>query len=195
MNKTELAPGIFVYSNVIEGYDSFIPDIEEAMLSGRFDWLESYVNVNGESKKDTSIRDTYSISIPYLKSEEDTLRGYFDNSIQDILFNSFDPVEKDYSRHFSINFEDHDTYQILKYGTGQKFTNHIDDSRIHHRRISTVYYANDNYEGGEIVFPRFGLVYKPVANEMLVFPSTYVYNHSVLPVVSGTRYAIVSWIK
>jgi predicted 2-oxoglutarate/Fe(II)-dependent dioxygenase YbiX len=61
--------------------------------------------------------------------------------------------------------------------------------------MSTVYYFNDDYTGGEVIFPRFDIKYKPVANELLVFPSTYVYNHSVVPVVEGTRYAVVSWLR
>jgi Rps23 Pro-64 3,4-dihydroxylase Tpa1-like proline 4-hydroxylase len=54
---------------------------------------------------------------------------------------------------------------------------------------------NDNYIGGEIKFPRFNVTHKPKANELLIFPSGYTYNHSVLPVESGTRYAIVGWLK
>jgi predicted 2-oxoglutarate/Fe(II)-dependent dioxygenase YbiX len=61
--------------------------------------------------------------------------------------------------------------------------------------MSWVYYINDDYTGGEISFPRFNLTYKPVANEFIVFPSNYIYNHSVLPVIEGTRYAVVSWLK
>ena len=61
--------------------------------------------------------------------------------------------------------------------------------------MSWVYYINDDYTGGEIVFPRFGITYKPAKDELLIFPSTYVYNHSVLPVIEGTRYAVVSWLR
>jgi len=96
---------------------------------------------------------------------------------------------------YGIFSEWHDTYGILKYGKGQQFTNHIDDHPSYHRRVSTVYYLNENYTGGEINFPRFGITFKPKANQMIVFPSTYVYNHSVSPVIEGERYAVVSWMK
>ena len=96
---------------------------------------------------------------------------------------------------YKIGSDSHDTYGILKYGSGQQFTNHIDDSPKYHRRISTVYYLNENYTGGEINFPRFNITFKPKANQMLMFPSTYVYNHSVSPVIEGKRYAVVSWLK
>ena len=196
MKKQELAPGIVVYSDALNGYETFIDDIEDAVQSGVVSWGESYINVGSERKKDISVRDTQSFSVPHEEQgEPHGLLGYFNKSVRDLFFTSFDPIEKDYSSSFGIGFYDHDNYQILKYGVGQKFTNHIDDSLKHHRRVSTVYYANDDYEGGEILFPRFNVQYKPKANEMLVFPSTYVYNHSVSQVISGTRYAVVSWIK
>jgi predicted 2-oxoglutarate/Fe(II)-dependent dioxygenase YbiX len=55
------------------------------------------------------------------------------------------------------------------------------------------FYLNDEYEGGEIEFSRFGLNVKPKANQAIFFPSNYVYNHTVHPVTSGTRYAVVGW--
>jgi predicted 2-oxoglutarate/Fe(II)-dependent dioxygenase YbiX len=55
------------------------------------------------------------------------------------------------------------------------------------------FYLNEDYEGGEIEFGRFNLKIKPKANQMIMFPSNYIYNHTVHPVVSGTRYAVVAW--
>ena len=116
-------------------------------------------------------------------------------NLNNIFFENFDPIEKNYMSLYGIFSEWHDSYGILKYGEGQQFTNHIDDHPSYHRRVSTVYYLNDNYTGGEINFPRFNVTFKPKANQMIVFPSTYVYNHSVSPVLEGTRYAVVSWMK
>jgi predicted 2-oxoglutarate/Fe(II)-dependent dioxygenase YbiX len=107
----------------------------------------------------------------------------------------FKDLELDYKKEYNIGTEWHDSYGILKYGPGQKVVNHIDDNHKYHRRISTVYYLNDNYSGGEITFPRFDITYKPVANEFLIFPSNYVYNHSVIPVTEGIRYSVVSWLR
>jgi Rps23 Pro-64 3,4-dihydroxylase Tpa1-like proline 4-hydroxylase len=55
------------------------------------------------------------------------------------------------------------------------------------------FFLNDDYEGGEIEFTRFGLSIKPKANQAVFFPSNYVYSHSVNSVVSGVRYSIVGW--
>jgi predicted 2-oxoglutarate/Fe(II)-dependent dioxygenase YbiX len=94
----------------------------------------------------------------------------------------------------AVMFYNHDAYQILKYGKGQHFANHIDDCEKYLRRVSSAFYLNDNYSGGEINFPRFGVTYKPKANELIIFPSSFIYNHSVSEVTDGTRYAVVSWI-
>jgi predicted 2-oxoglutarate/Fe(II)-dependent dioxygenase YbiX len=94
-----------------------------------------------------------------------------------------------------INFTDHQAYELLRYGKGQHFSNHVDDCLRYPRRVSSAYYINDNYTGGEINFPRFNVSYKPKANEMIVFPAAFIYNHSVSEVTEGTRYAVVSWIN
>jgi hypothetical protein len=198
MNKKELAPGIFIYSDVVENHTSLIADIEEGMISARRDWIPSSIKSNDTVKIDTEYRDTLTSVVPYSKSIIDdfiNLDQAFNATLSNIFLVGFGPAEVDYKSEHQLETIWHDSYSILKYGKGQKFVNHIDDHKDFHRRLSLVYYINDNYEGGEIVFPRFNITYKPNANELLLFPSTYVYNHSVLPVLEGTRYSVVSWLK
>jgi hypothetical protein len=194
----ELAPGIVVYSNVIDQHQTLIPYIENSAASGSLEWQKAYVRSSGADEVDTNTRDTLTIGVPYLNNLELNLLDENQSAtkrLSQIFFNAFDPIENDYKNNFSLSTESHDVYGILKYGVGQKFTNHIDDHLAYPRRLSSVYYINDDYDGGEINFPRFGLSYKPLANEMLLFPSIYVYNHSVSEVTSGTRYAVVSWMR
>jgi hypothetical protein len=199
MNKEEIAPGVVVYSNVIPDSENLYKDIEEGMVSAGLQWNAAAVKEGSDPMVNTKTRDTSSIGVSYLGSINNTLsqsisETFFIN-LNNLLFENFDPIEKDYMSTYGIGSEWHDQYGILKYGVGQKFTNHIDDHPSYHRRVSTVYYLNDNYEGGEINFPRFSITFKPKANQMLIFPSTYVYNHSVSPVIQGERYAVVSWLK
>ena len=199
MNKRELAPGVVVYSNSVEYTDSLVSDIEEGMSSANIEWQLAGVKTGDEEVgKNKELRDTYVVPVPYSAVEiKDfvSLQGAFSSSLSNLFLENLGPLEHDYKTHYGLSTTWHDQYSILKYGVGQKFVNHIDDHKDYHRRMSTIYYINDNYEGGEIIFPRFGVKYKPAANDFLVFPSTYVYNHSVLPVKSGERYAVVSWLK
>jgi predicted 2-oxoglutarate/Fe(II)-dependent dioxygenase YbiX len=201
MIKEEVAPGIIIYSDVIPNSENLYKDIEEGMSSAGFNWLDAMVR-DGNDKHDgvnTMTRNTLTFGIPYLgKIEHRTdidIKILFLENLNNIFFESFDTIERHYLNTYRIGTDWHDTYAILKYGPGQFFSNHIDDHPSYHRRVSTIYYLNDNYTGGEINFPRFDITIKPKANQMIVFPSTYVYNHSVSPVIEGERYAVVSWMK
>lgn len=199
MIKEELAPGIVVYSDVIPNSENLYQEIEEGMKSAGIEWQGASVKEANDVKINTMTRNTLTIGVPYTgKIENDNPNGFleaFNQSLGSLFFDHFDLVEKDYLSSYGIVSVWHDMYGILKYGSGQFFTNHIDDHQDYHRRVSTVYYLNDNYTGGEINFPRFNITFKPKANQMILFPSTYVYNHSVSQVVEGERYAVVSWLR
>jgi hypothetical protein len=54
-------------------------------------------------------------------------------------------------------------------------------------------YLNDEYEGGEIYFPDYDLEVKPLPGELIFFPGTQHYMHGVREVVSGNRYALMTF--
>ncbi|NDB61871.1 2OG-Fe(II) oxygenase [bacterium] len=58
--------------------------------------------------------------------------------------------------------------------------------------VSAVIYINDDYEGGEIQFPRLdGYTLTPKVGDIAIFPSNYIYEHASLPMKSGTKYCVV----
>lgn len=59
--------------------------------------------------------------------------------------------------------------------------------------VSVLMYPNDDYEGGEIVFPDYGLVLKPKPGSFILFPGNNNYQHIVERVKSGVRYTMPSW--
>lgn len=54
--------------------------------------------------------------------------------------------------------------------------------------LSTVFYINDDYEGGELYFPLQGIEFKPEPGNAYFFPGDKNYIHGVRPVISGVRY-------
>jgi hypothetical protein len=61
------------------------------------------------------------------------------------------------------------------------------------RDVSALYYLNEDFEGGEIVFEQHGLVIRPRTGLMVIFPSDRDHVHEVLPVVAGARYSVQTW--
>ena len=84
-----------------------------------------------------------------------------------------------------------EAFNFVKYLPGKFFKIHGDHGPYYVCTISAVIYLNDDYEGGEIEFTRHGLVVKPEAGDIIVFPSNFVYEHSSLEVISGTKYSVV----
>lgn len=96
-----------------------------------------------------------------------------------------------------------ETPQLLRYGPGGKYAMHSDSDnfcqaqkrfyRFIDRDFSMLIYLNDDYVGGGLRFNGLNFSYQPKAGDLLVFPSNHIFSHESLPIVSGTKYALVSW--
>ena len=89
----------------------------------------------------------------------------------------------------------HEPYGLLKYQMSEEYSDHYDSSTDIGRAVSALVYLNDDYEGGELEFPNFGIKIKPQAGMMILFPSNYAYRHRAHPVTKGTKYALVTWLR
>jgi predicted 2-oxoglutarate/Fe(II)-dependent dioxygenase YbiX len=64
--------------------------------------------------------------------------------------------------------------------------------------MSCILLLNNDYEGGNLCFRNpdesgeWEVEVKP--NRMIIWPSNFLYPHTVKPVTKGTRYSIVAWI-
>lgn len=200
MEFKEIAPGIIIYSNVFNNHDNIVKQIELASDNKIIEWSPAYSLKDNNTTISEDFRKTENFSIFYemCKKKSDNHaneKRKFENIFGNMIYEVFDKLEKHYCSYYKIEMSWHDSFNVLRYSKGHFVKNHIDDSKDKQRRISYIYYPNDNYKGGELEFPRFNIKYKPKSNDMIFFPSTYVYNHNVSEVTEGTRYAIVSWLK
>jgi predicted 2-oxoglutarate/Fe(II)-dependent dioxygenase YbiX len=93
--------------------------------------------------------------------------------------------------------------QILRYQPGGFYRTHSDAdawvkpeqrwNRVLDRDLSLLIYLDDNYQGGELVFPNFNFRLRPRAGMLVAFPADYRYLHGAMPVITGARHVIVSW--
>lgn len=81
-------------------------------------------------------------------------------------------------------------YTLLKYRTGDECTLHCDLAAHETRVCTAIFYANDDYEGGELVFPRQSIKIRPRAGDVIVMPATEDFPHKVEPVTKGNRYCV-----
>lgn len=124
----------------------------------------------------------------------------FNNSLMQNIHNQFYTSllasTNPYSQRYGIQEPlFHEGYSILKYRPGEEYKSHYDGGTMSGRTISALIYLNSNYEGGEIEFPHFGVKIKPEAGMMVLFPSNFAYRHIAHPVRSGTKYALVTWVR
>jgi len=60
---------------------------------------------------------------------------------------------------------------------------------------SGLLYLNDDYEGGELVFPDQGLSIKPESGSLIFFEGDHKKPHGVNMVISGPRYNLITFYK
>ena len=56
-----------------------------------------------------------------------------------------------------------------------------------------ILYLNNDYEGGELYFPRHGIKFKPQLGQYIMFPGGHENIHGVSEITKGTRYTMVSF--
>lgn len=88
------------------------------------------------------------------------------------------------SREYSVH--------LLKYEQGGYLPAHQDHG-VSSRVLSVVMYLNNDYEGGEMVFPNSNVTIKPDPGSIVFFPSNFLYVHEVKPITSGVRYSMPHW--
>jgi predicted 2-oxoglutarate/Fe(II)-dependent dioxygenase YbiX len=127
--------------------------------------------------------------------------------IQDKIIDLFKNVVKEVINPFyGIEVSESEMPQMLSYGIGGHYRPHIDGESLWQtpegeliwkksidRDLSIVMFLNDDFEGGDFVFPDLKVRVRPEPGMMVCFPSNHHYKHGVEPVTNGKRYSIVCW--
>jgi Rps23 Pro-64 3,4-dihydroxylase Tpa1-like proline 4-hydroxylase len=196
MDWNEVGPGIVLINNIGNG-QKYINTVENYVSEGRLEWVS---DTNKKIDEDVNKKAMSTMYINNIRrwGLKDPKNPTNKELLHEEIYNRF---EKDfafayqkYIETFRVPITQKEDYEILKYNEGNFFIDHVDDGLFMSRKVSVVYYFNDDYEGGEIVFPRFDVEIKPKANQLALFPANYMYNHNVNKVTKGTRYSMVNWL-
>jgi predicted 2-oxoglutarate/Fe(II)-dependent dioxygenase YbiX len=86
---------------------------------------------------------------------------------------------------------------IVVWNIGDKQSPHADkehidgtDNGFSFRDISSLIYINNDYEGGEIYFPKQNIEIKPDSGDLVCFPGDKEYMHGVKEITNGKRFTI-----
>lgn len=128
--------------------------------------------------------------------------------------NKFDLLRSSIENFFALSLTHSTPLQVLGYEEGAFYVKHADDSSelrnrngetvgyvcvAPERKLSTVLFVNDEFEGGELLFNYLcddqghTLKIQPKSGDMLVFLSNPYFAHEVLPVTKGFRLSLVAW--
>lgn len=185
----QLVTDIILCKRVIPWGSSLIKTAEELNI-----WYRStQINSNGTRGYVSDNRSSDSAEITWKAKAVGKRLAPFQLGLRN-AFHSCAIAYTSYNAHCMIT---NDTgYELLRYKVGQQFGEHIDAISGHHegaRQLSAIAYLNDDFTGGQIEFPRQNLRVKPESGDILLFPSNFVFPHTSTPIVSGTKYCVVTW--
>jgi hypothetical protein len=185
VKKTDLAPKVSVYSDVIMGHEQLIPYIEQVTGTGMILWEKAELSGNSV--------DTMLFDYPQQLKDPNDQSILFDERMSLVLggFLGFPEVDYVQENESSRSFV-HDKFLLMKYGEGAEFPISGKDDGGY---LNVMYYLNDDYEGGAIEFPNLGITYQPRANEVLIFPASKGFEYTVAKMTSGTKYSVVTYLR
>ena len=184
--------GIHLYENAIKKEDciKIINDLENEISLGipRIEWSGAQVNKNEDVEY---VRNCVDLKF----KKEDLGIAFPKNSVleecHDKVESALDKCLAHYESLWHLKMHYKEAFNFVKYLPGKYFKIHGDHGPYYSCTISAVVYLNDDYDGGEIEFIRQGLIVKPKAGDIILFPSNFVYEHASLEVKSGIKYSVV----
>jgi hypothetical protein len=188
------ALGINLYRNVFSKEDSqrYINTLESNLGgSGKYKWSEAQVTNSTTPIKKARDAVDFKYKQENLGPRDNTNSELID--LHEEIYQKLKLCVDDYAQYWGISVVYYEAFNFVKYeGAGKHFNIHADHGPAYNCTVSAVIYINEDYEGGEIRFPRLdGYTHTPKVGDILLCPSNYIYEHASLPMESGTKYCVV----
>jgi len=198
MESRVIFPGIVGYTGLIDNPMRFVEMVDKASAAlGQEVWYEAGSAPKGDSKAKTNHEHRRGLNFGIFPGIQDELPKEFGAlwQISEEMSEGIKPAMEDYSRRYgAVDLTDYFGWVMLKYREGDFFVAHTDASKEYPRQVSLVYYVNNDYEGGDLYFPFLDVKIKPLAGELVLFPSDYLFAHEATKVTSGVKYALINFV-
>jgi hypothetical protein len=183
--------------NFIKIYDEVLPwNILSNLI--RFanvsNFNEAQIGGGDKNKIDFNIRRTFTLPLSNLNNSISNVHWF------NLLYFYFNKNLKQYPLDANIldyQYKDIFDIEILKYENTGFYTWHVDHFATVPRTMSCILLLNNDYEGGNLCFrnpdgsEEWEVDVKP--NRMIIWPSIFLFPHTVKPVTKGKRYSVVAW--
>jgi predicted 2-oxoglutarate/Fe(II)-dependent dioxygenase YbiX len=182
----ELKDYILVLENIIP--ENLCEDILNEYINSN-EWQYASIRGNNINKE---VRNCTQINV----SSEETINKNLKirKRIDDNIFDCTKEVIKKYNQKFKNCYVFKDLgYTLLKYEKNGFYKQHTDSMPEIPRAVSCSFILNDGFKGGEFSFFDNKTIHLLKKGSAIIFPSNFLYPHSILPVIKGTRYSIVTW--
>lgn len=93
-------------------------------------------------------------------------------------------ILEEYYSDFYLNHNMYTFTRTFDYG----MDSHSDNNGENNVLAGCIFYFNDNFKGGHLVYDKLGFSYIPKAGDFVFHPGTSEYEHHVTPVIDGTRF-------
>ena len=186
--------GLNIYKNTFSSEDAkrYINILESNLSQNKkYNWSEAKVTNSDVAIKKARDCVDFKYKQENLGPRDETNAELID--LHQEIYEKLKMCIDDYARYWGIEVVYYEAFNFVKYeGEGTHFNIHADHGPAYNCTVSAVIYINDDYEGGEIKFPRLdNYVHTPRVGDIAVFPSNYIYEHASLPMKSGTKYCVV----
>jgi len=174
------------HHNLIRQYNNVIPNAACGWLISAFEGTDVIIERrNGPQNFDEmNLNKTFPTIVgAYVRFLQNGLRRYRADF----------PLETPYFPEIAL-----EEFRVKRYTgeTGQQFADHVDVGSLSSakRYLSFLFYLNDDFEGGETIFyPDTKIT--PTKGSVVVFPPMWMYPHAGLPVKTGTKYIMSSYLN
>lgn len=125
--------------------------------------------------------------------------SYTRKKIQNEINNNIQLAIFDYMKQIQVSalpIQEHTGIQFRKMLEGDHYLQHDDDSvGVGHNKITISIFLNDNYQGGYLNFFDDTYTIKHKKGDIVMFPSSFLFPHSVSKLEKGVRYQLITWLR